>query len=177
MPLSRLSSSGGFENAGDCVVPIHFLDSQNSPGKLQTVEKVDSTKIQPSWRSLFAFTTRADCISMVCSGAGSFLTGVLKPTAAIFFGQIFSVLTEFGGGTLDAKDMLHGISIWCIALTALGISVWFTEGIFFSSWIIFGENQAKVVREKTFAALLDKEQEWYDLRDDGIGSLLIRIQT
>jgi hypothetical protein len=28
-----------------------------------------------------------------------------------------------------------------------------------------------------FEGLLDKEMEWYDLRQDGIGSLLIRMQT
>jgi len=59
----------------------------------------------------------------------------------------------------------------------LGGAAWLIEGAFLSSWMVFGELQAKSVREQMFVEMLDKEMEWYDLRQDGIGSLLIRIQT
>jgi ATP-binding cassette subfamily B (MDR/TAP) protein 1 len=62
-------------------------------------------------------------------------------------------------------------------LTALGVAAWILEGILLSSWMVFGELQAQSARRKMFTGMLDKEMEWYDLREDGIGSLLIRIQT
>lgn len=170
---------GGSRNGGGRAVPTQVIKSQqNHPGS-GSIEQGGggTTEIQPSWRSLFAFTTRTHSLSILFSGAASILAGVLKPIASIFFGKIFSILADFGGGTLDAKDTLHGIAIWCVALTALGVAAWIFEGLFISAWIVFGEQQAKSVREKMFVGLLEKELEWYDLRADGIGSLMTRIQT
>jgi ATP-binding cassette subfamily B (MDR/TAP) protein 1 len=41
----------------------------------------------------------------------------------------------------------------------------------------FGELQARTARREIFDSMLEKEMEWYDSREDGIGSLLIRLQT
>lgn len=96
---------------------------------------------------------------------------------AIFFGKIFSIFTKVGLGNSSGHEALVAISKWCIALASLGGAAWLIEGTFLSSWMVFGELQAKSVREQMFVGMLDKEMEWYDLRQDGIGSLLIRIQT
>lgn len=132
---------------------------------------------KPSWRSLFVFTTRKHSAAIVIALISTILSALLKPASAIFFGKIFSVLTKFGLGGLSGQETLHEISRWCIALVGLGGVAWLVEGTFLSSWMVFGELQAKSVREQMFIGMLDKEMEWYDLRDDGIGSLLIRIQT
>jgi len=175
---SRDKSPRGFESTRDWVVPMPVVESQQPRYQLEPIERIDNaTQVTPSWRSLFSFTTRAHSAPISCSAAASILAGILKPCASIFLGKIFSILTKFGDGTLDTKATLHGISIWCIALTGLGLSAWLLEGIFFSAWVIFGELQAQIVRLKMFAGMLDKELEWYDLREDGVGSLLIRIQT
>jgi ATP-binding cassette subfamily B (MDR/TAP) protein 1 len=172
-----MASSEAQKTTRDWVVRVQSGDSQHPPWEAPPIERVDTAETPSSWRSLFAFTVRAHWVSIACSLAGSIFAGMLKPATSIFFGKIFSVLAKYGAGTMDAKAMLHEVSIWCIALTVLCISAWLAEGIFLSAWIIFGEIQAKTVREKMFAALLDKDKEWYDLREDGIGSLLIRIQT
>jgi ATP-binding cassette subfamily B (MDR/TAP) protein 1 len=156
---------------------IQGSDTQPGLYELQPVERTAATKFTPSWRSLFAFTTRAHWLSIVLAGSGSILAGLMKPVSSIFFGRIFSVLSKFGGGSLEANVAMHDISKWCLALTALGVSAWLAEFMFLFSWIIFGESQAKAARNKMFATLLAKDQRWYDLRDDGVGSLLVRIQT
>jgi ATP-binding cassette, subfamily B (MDR/TAP), member 1 len=175
--LIRVIRSNSSENVDDWVLPIHGRVSQQGPYELQPIEREGTAETRPTWRSLFAFTTRANWISIAASGTGTILAGLMKPVSSIFFGNIFSVLAKYGAGTMSAKVALHEISIWCIALTALGISAWVAEFIFLSSWITFGEIQAETVRNKLFGALLDKDLKWYDLREDGIGSLLIRIQT
>ena len=44
-------------------------------------------------------------------------------------------------------------------------------------WLAYGELQAKSARDRLFHGLLEKEIEWYDLRMNGIGALLPRLQT
>ncbi|TAQ91114.1 hypothetical protein B7494_g532 [Chlorociboria aeruginascens] len=134
-------------------------------------------EIKASWRSLFEFTTRQHTASLIFAGAATIGGGVLRPVGAIFFGNIFSVLANFGNGSLDGRDTLHQISTWCLALTILGIVAWLLEGLFLASWMAFGELQAKSVRDQMFTGLLEKDMVWYDLRKDGIASLMIRIQT
>ncbi|KAI6708191.1 hypothetical protein JHW43_009279 [Diplocarpon mali] len=130
-----------------------------------------------SWRSLFGFATRQHNAALAIAIFSTLISALLKPVAAIFYGKIFSVLTKFGLGTLSGGETINGISGWCTALAGLGAAAWIVEGTFLSSWMVFGELQAKSVREQMFVGMLDKEMEWYDLRQDGIGSLLIRIQT
>ena len=86
-------------------------------------------------------------------------------------------MTNYGAGTVDAEEMLHEVSMWCIGLTVLGAATWVVEGAFFSLWLVFGELQAKSVRQQMFSSMLDKNIEWYDLCEDGIASLLSRIET
>jgi len=105
------------------------------------------------------------------------LAGVLKPTISIFLGRIFDDLAAFGSGTTAGGQLLTDVSRWCIALTALGLAAWLVNGGFFALWLVFGELQVKSVREKMFKGMLEKEMAWYDLRSDGIASLLNRIQT
>ncbi|KAJ5041539.1 uncharacterized protein L3040_005122 [Drepanopeziza brunnea f. sp. 'multigermtubi'] len=130
-----------------------------------------------SWGSLFAFTTRQHTAIIVVALFATLVSALLKPASSIFFGKIFSVLTKFGLGTLNGQETIDGIKGWCIALVALGGVAWVAEGAFLGLWMVFGELQAKSAREQLFIGMLNKEMEWYDLRQDGIGSFLIRIQT
>jgi len=134
-------------------------------------------EIKSSWRSLFAFTTRQHAGALSSAAVTSMLAGLIRPTSAIIFGQLFGALTDYGAGSIESQDMLHRISTWCIALTALGAATWIFEWTFLSSWLVFGELQAKSVRQQMFAGMLEKKVEWYDLREDGIASLLSRIET
>ena len=121
--------------------------------------------------------TRQHTGSIASALVASILAGLIRPASAIIFGQLFNTLTDYGSDVIDAKEMLHRISTWCLALTALGIATWITEWLFFSMWMIFGELQAKSVRQQMFAGMLEKNVEWYDLREDGIAPLLSRIET
>jgi ATP-binding cassette subfamily B (MDR/TAP) protein 1 len=133
--------------------------------------------VKPSWRSLFTFTTRKHLPVIAGALFATLLSSLIRPTSTIFFGKIFSVLTLFGAGSLEAHTTLQQISVWCTVLASLGGLSWLLEGTFVLTWMVFGELQAKWVREEMFSGMLDKEMDWYDMHKDGIGSLLIRIQT
>ncbi|KAH9219138.1 P-loop containing nucleoside triphosphate hydrolase protein [Leptodontidium sp. 2 PMI_412] len=179
MAVLSYRSSLSLDNDRDTYlqIPAPTESLHGSTAELQRAPTVDATSGKPSWRSLFVFTTRQHIAVIAIALLSSFLSALLKPTLAIFFGKIFSIFTKFGLGVLDGHDALVAISKWCVALVCLGGAAWVIEGAFLSSWMVFGELQAKCVREELFVGMLDKEMEWYDLRQDGIGSLLIRIQT
>jgi ATP-binding cassette subfamily B (MDR/TAP) protein 1 len=130
-----------------------------------------------NWRSLFNFTTRHHVPNLLFAVFFSIISAFLKPTGAIFYGKIFTVLINFGTGILSPNEALRQISQWCIALVILGAISWPIEGAFLSLWITFGELQAKSIREKMFESMLEKGMDWYDLRQDGIASLMTRMQT
>lgn len=149
-----------------------------STHELQALNTSHTEEQTPAtWRSLFAFANRQHAPYAVLAVISSITAGIPQPTSAIFYGYIFSSLAKFGGGTLDGQQTLHNISVWCIALTVLGVVSWVVQGGSLSAWMVFGELQAKTVRKAMFEGMLDKDMEWYDLREDGIGSLLIRIHT
>ncbi|KAF7856120.1 hypothetical protein EAF04_010073 [Stromatinia cepivora] len=153
-------------------------DDQGSTIELRNVDNYQpDEEIKSSFKSLFTFTTKKHTFNIVICIIFAIVSGILKPISAIFYGNIFSALTHFGSGGITAQETLHQVSKWCIAISVLGGAVWLFEGLFLCSWMIFGELQARSVREKMFAGMLEKDLEWFDLRKDGIGSLLIRIET
>ena len=179
MAILSSKRSGSLENEGDVYVPMpaSMQSPTNSSQEPQWLGINDDAIGEASWRSLFAFTMRKHVVPIAIALVSTLGSALFRPTAAIFFGKIFSILTKFGAGTATAQDTLHGVAKWCTSLVGLGGAAWVVEGAFLSSWVAFGEAQANIVRQEMFKGMLDKEMEWYDLRQDGIGSLLIRIQT
>jgi hypothetical protein len=130
-----------------------------------------------SFSSMFAFTNRKDLKVLIPAVLLTIIAGAMKPAITIFLGQIFEDLASFGSGSITGDELLKSVSLWCTALTGLGVATMLVNGGFFGLWLIFGEMQAKTVRDRSFLCMLEKDMEWYDLREDGIGSLLVRIQT
>jgi ATP-binding cassette subfamily B (MDR/TAP) protein 1 len=177
MPSSTSHVSSESEKDFHGPMPAIGQDPQGSSRELRPRGTADDLALVSSWRSLFAFTTRQHALAIAIAVVSTLTSALFRPTAAILFGKIFSILTKFGAGTATAEDTLHGVAKWCTALVGLGGSAWIVEGTSLSSWMAFGEAQARSIRHKMFEGMLDKEMEWYDLRPDGIGPLLIRIQT
>lgn len=178
MKVLSSRSSGGLESISNAHAPMPSTAQSHdgSAYELQPVA-VDELDDKAAWRSLFIFTKRKHATTIALCLGSTLVSALLRPIAAIFFGKIFSLLTSFGTGSLSGEATLRGVGTWCTALVGLAGLTWITEFGFLSSWITFGELQARSVREEMFEGMVDKEMEWYDLRQDGIGSLLIRIQT
>lgn len=132
---------------------------------------------QASSKSLFAFTNIKHLAVLIPAILLTILAGALKPAITILLGCVFDELSSFGAGNATGNKLQQNVSIWCIALTGLGVATMVVNGVFFSLWMVFGEMQARSVRDKAFVSMLEKEMEWYDLRAEGIGPLLVRIQT
>ncbi|OTA87178.1 hypothetical protein M434DRAFT_15587 [Hypoxylon sp. CO27-5] len=131
----------------------------------------------PSLKHLFTFTTWQHCGPLAAGLAASLLSGALRTSLAILIGKIFQVISEFGSGQLTGSDTLTQVSSWCLILTIIGGAGWLVNFAFMFSWIAFSELQARNIRQRMFRALLKKDMEWFDGQEDGVASLLVRMQT
>jgi ATP-binding cassette subfamily B (MDR/TAP) protein 1 len=178
MTMPSSTSQVSFESDKDLHSPTPAIgqDPQSSSRELQPWGTAYDLALNSSWRSLFTCTTRKHAVAIAIAVISTLTSALFRPTAAILFGKIFSILTKFSAGTATAEETLHGVAKWCTALVGLGGSAWIVGRASLFPWMAFGEAQARSVRHKMFEGMSDKEMEWYDLRPDGTGSLLIRIQ-
>jgi ATP-binding cassette subfamily B (MDR/TAP) protein 1 len=133
--------------------------------------------IRSSFRHLFSFTRWNQAAPLIAALAASAAFAAIKSIYPIFLGKIFNVVSDFGAGRRSGTETLHEISHWSQILIGLGLINCLSGSAFLSLWVIFGELQAKSVRQDIFKSLLSKNIAWFDSLDQGISSLLVRIQT
>ena len=131
----------------------------------------------PSWRALFSFTTTAHIIPLAAAIILSLASGIVIPTLAILLGKLFDQFTKYGEGAIDGHSLVHRISVYGLYLVALGSGAIFLNGGYFGFWLVFGELQAKSVRDKLFDGLLEKDMAWFDMRKAGVSTFLNRLQA
>ena len=147
------------------------------PGYLEADEEENNLAKHTSWRSLFNFTSPTDALPLLIALVLSIAAGIVNPALAIFLGKIFDLFTNFGAGEISGSDLVEKTSTNAIILTGLGTASGFLHAGYFMLWLVFGELQAKHVRERLFDGMLEKDMGWYDMRTDGIDTLVSRLQS
>lgn len=130
-----------------------------------------------SWRALFTFTSKVHVIPLILALIFSVASGIIIPALAIFLGYIFGLFTQYGAEQISGPDLVHHVARYGLYLVGLGCASGVLNAVYFMSWLVFGELQAKAVREKLFDGMLEKEMVWYDMRKAGIPTLISRLQT
>lgn len=130
-----------------------------------------------SFRDLFAFTKWQHAGALTMALLASASNAALKTTLAVILGRIFDLVAGFGSGANDGGFTLREVSKWCLIITGLGIGQWLSNTLFLSFWTFFGELQAESVRRVMFTRLLAKDMAWFDTLEQGVSSLLVRVQT
>lgn len=130
-----------------------------------------------TWNDLFVFNTPRQLGVMPCALATACAAATGKAIYTIMLGKIFDVVSKYGAGALDESEALTQVSRWCAYLCALGVGFWIFNGLEMLMWMVSGELRAKSARRTLFSSLLQKKMAWYDSRDDGMASLITRIQT
>ena len=139
--------------------------------------KEDDVYVDATWKSLFAFTTKAH-IPVLCAGLLlSTASGIVVPAFSYFLGKIFDTFADFGEGKTTGHDLVHKNTQFAIYLTGLGGVSWVLNGSFFVAWLVFGELQAQSARDQLFFSMLQKDMAWYDTIKAGIGASISRQQT
>ncbi|KAL7927093.1 P-loop containing nucleoside triphosphate hydrolase protein [Trichoderma austrokoningii] len=140
--------------------------------------EIDRNKpIRTSFKHLFSFTRWNHTAPLTAALASSAGFAAIKSIYPIFLGKIFNIVSDFGAGRRSGSETLGEISHWSLILIGLGLVNCVLGSAFLSLWVIFGELQAKSVRQEIFKSLLSKNIAWFDSLDQGISSLLVRIQT
>ena len=147
------------------------------PGDLEASEEESNLAKHASWRSLFNFTSKIDILPLILALNLSIAAGIVTPVLAIFLGKIFDLFTNFGAGEISGPDLVKKVSRNAIVLAGLGTASGLLHASYFMLWLVFGELQAKHVRERLFDGMLEKDMGWYDMRIDGIDTLVSRLQT
>ncbi|MCJ1390627.1 hypothetical protein MMC18_003488 [Xylographa bjoerkii] len=141
-------------------------------------EVTDEEHLQHAkWSSLFNFTSRAHILPLIVAACLSVSSGIVIPALAIFLGKIFDTFADYGAGMISGSDLTKQTSVNGLYLLGLGSASWVLNGSFFMFWLLFGELQARHVREMLFNGMLQKEMEWYDMRKSGVNAMIPRLQT
>lgn len=140
-------------------------------------ETAISQPAKSSWKHLFAFMRWTHAGPLFAALVASGVTAALKTVLAVVLGLVFDIIGDYGLGERSSSSTLSGISRWSIILVGIGIGNWVANSTFLALWITFGELQASSVRHGTFNSLLSKNMAWFDSQEQGISSLLVRIQT
>ena len=130
-----------------------------------------------SWKDLFAFTKLSHGGPLLAALVSSAIAACFKVALAVVLGQVFDLIGEFGSGTRSGQSTMVHVARWTLIIFGLGVGNWIANSAFLALWIMFGELQASSVREDTFHSLLSKDMAWFDSQDQGVSSLLVRIQT
>ena len=104
-------------------------------------------------------------------------SALVQPAVSIAMGRFSDALAQFGGGLIDSDTLRDRTMPSVHAFIVLACCTLITNAGVFAAWAMFGEMQAKSVREELFRSLLEKDLGWFEQRDSGIASLLTRLQT
>ncbi|KAL7953908.1 ABC-transporter [Trichoderma compactum] len=149
------------------------LDVTSSPDRQVT----DSNSQRSSFKHLFSFTRWNHAGLLIAAVIASAAFSSIKSVQSIILGKIFDVVSDFGAGHRSGNETMDQLSHWGLILLGMGIGNWLASTAFLALWVIFGELQANSVRQGIFQGLLSKKMSWYDSLDQGVSSLLVRIQT
>lgn len=152
------------------------IDMDHS-GDLEADDEENNLAMTAGWRSLFNVTSKTDTLPLLFALILSMASGIVAPVLAIFLGKIFDLFTSFGACEISGPDLVKTVSTNAIVLAGLGTASGLLHAGYFMLWLVFGELQAKHVRERLFHGMLEKEMGWYDMRTDGIDTLISRFQT
>lgn len=130
-----------------------------------------------AWAVLFSFTIKAHLSVFISAVIFSAAAGLLQPSMAIIFGRVFDAFSDCAARRIDGMMLVNRTLGSVYALLGIGVCTFLLKGSLFTLWLVFGEMQAKSVRETLFQCLLEREIEWYNARTTGVSILLARMQT
>ncbi|OCL04888.1 P-loop containing nucleoside triphosphate hydrolase protein [Glonium stellatum] len=164
---------------------LHPLDDEDKPaaeednisgqGKEQGQDERNYIR-QAGWKALFGFTSKKHL--GVLSGAIFFavIAGLILPGQSLLFGLVFNQFANYRSGRISGPALLINVSKYSVYMTALGAGCWFSNALYFMFWLSFGELQARSARDRVFRNLISKDIIWYDMRKNGVGAFLPRVQ-
>ncbi|KAF4553095.1 ABC transporter-like protein 17 [Elsinoe fawcettii] len=146
-----------------------------SEGSRPTTADTGGTSIQ--YRAILAFTDRSHTTILVIGITSAIIKGVAGPATALLTGKIFGALSGYRPDVGLDDGLVASVRQNVLHLLAVGGASLIIHFIFFTSWVIFGEQQAKEARSKLYTALLKQEMAWFDRRKEGPSAMIPRLNA
>ncbi|KAF3918376.1 hypothetical protein ABW21_db0209457 [Orbilia brochopaga] len=137
----------------------------------------DDMRRNASWASYFAFMGRSHVFVLILAVISAIVSAAVLPLSSLLLGRIFGEFALFGRGELAARELLLRVTQWVEYYAILAGAGWLAYGMFYCSWIWFGELQAESARRALYKALLGKELEWFDNTEHEITTVANRCHT
>lgn len=151
------------------------MENENKPSHRSEEETVPPE--EASLEHLFVFwSSRELAVFLVAVLAAAGVAGA-KTAYALILGQFFDFITQFGSGAATSEQTVSRVGTYCLVLTGLGAAKALLSAVFMFLWITHGEVRAKAVRQHLFRSLLYRNMSWFDLRQDGMASLMTAQYT
>lgn len=137
----------------------------------------EGSRDKARWTASFSFIQREQYGVLGLAIFFAVCSALVQPAVSIIMGRFSDALAQFGGGLIDSDTLRERTAGGVHAFIVLGCCTLVTNAGMFAAWAIFGEMQAKSVREELFRSLVEKDMEWFEQRETGTASLLTRLQT
>src|SRR6185369_4228254 len=126
---------------------------------------------------LFRFSTTSDKILIAFGSIGAVANGTALPLMTIAFGGIITALAVFAIGAAQTTDgeqldaladqMQDTIRDKLYYFIGLGAATFVLSYLQMAFWMVAGENQAKRIREKYYAAIMRQDIAFFDAISTG----------
>lgn len=146
-------------------------------GQSDTAMMLDPGDVKGRWKHMFSFMRWSHTWPLLAAMVATVIAAALKTLLAILLGRTFDVMTNYAAGTSGAEETKNGVTMWCYVLFGVGAANWLANTAFLALWIAFGELQANSARRDIFDTLVWEDMGWFDSQEQGVSSLLVRIQT
>lgn len=111
------------------------------------------------YSKLYGLASPADKTLMYIGWLSSSITGLGMPSFVFLIGN---VIDSFNPNTTTKEEMLDTISQMSLIFSCVGVAIWITSYISYSSLLIFSERVTKKTRAKYLEAILRQESAWFD---------------
>lgn len=159
---------------GTSKCPVGAIDNSEEIRTPVGTSSLSMNKLR--FKHLFAFTTWNGYLVFCLALFTSLLVGAIQALLAVLIGRIFSLVSSFGAGSVSEYDTKSQISRFCGIMLILAGAGWIANFLLMFCWGSFSELQVRRARYQVFAALLEKDIQWYDDVPNGISSLLVQTQ-
>ncbi|WQF87851.1 Putative Type 1 protein exporter [Colletotrichum destructivum] len=115
---------------------------------------------KPSWIRLFAFSKLHHLPTLVAGIFAACICAALRTAFAVVIGQMFQIISNYGSEVSGSSNTITQASQLSITICCLWAGILVGNAVVLSSWVLFGELQAKSARTSVFSRLLAHEMSW-----------------